>query len=57
MDFSILNSIITVISFVVFLGIMYWAYASQNKEKFEAIGRSLLEIDTDQKIDPTRTGK
>ncbi len=57
MDFSMLNSIITVISLVVFLGILYWAYASQNKEKFEAIGKSLLEIDTDQKSHPTRTEK
>lgn len=57
MDFSMLNSIVTVISLVVFLGILYWAYAKQNKEKFEAIGKSLLEIDTDLKIDPTKTGK
>jgi len=47
MDFSILESIITVISLVIFLGILYWAYAKQNKEKFEAIGQSLLEIDTE----------
>jgi len=47
MDFTMLNSIITVISLVVFLGILYWAYAKQNKDKFEAIGKSLLEIDTD----------
>lgn len=57
MDFSILNSIVTVISLVIFLGVLYWAYAKQNKERFEAIGRSLLEIDTDPKIDPTKTGK
>ncbi len=47
MDFSMLNSIVTVISLVVFIGVMYWAYARQNKERFEAIGRSLLENDTD----------
>jgi cytochrome c oxidase cbb3-type subunit IV len=47
MDFTMLNSMITLISFVIFLGIMYWAYAKHNKEKFEAIGKSLLEIDTD----------
>lgn len=57
MDLSMLNSIITVISLIVFLGILYWAYAKQNKERFEAIGKSLLEIDTEQKIDPTRTEK
>lgn len=48
MDSIVINSIITVISFVVFIGIIYWAYAKQNKEKFEAIGKSLLEIDTDK---------
>jgi len=49
MDYvAMLNSIITVISLVVFLGILYWAYAKQNKEKFEAIGQSLLEIDTEK---------
>jgi len=47
MDFSMLNSIITVISLVIFVGILFWAYAKQNKEKFEAIGQSLMEIDTD----------
>lgn len=47
MDFSTLNSIVTVISLVVFIGVMYWAYARQNKERFEAIGRTLLENDTD----------
>jgi cytochrome c oxidase cbb3-type subunit 4 len=47
MDFSTLNSIVTIISLVVFIGVMYWAYARQNKERFEAIGKSLLEIDTD----------
>ena len=57
MDFIILNSIITLTSFVIFIGILYWAYAKQNKEKFEAIGQSLLEIDTELNTDLTRTGK
>lgn len=48
MDPALLNSIITVISFLIFLGILYWAYAKQNKNRFEAIGKSLLEIDTDK---------
>ena len=47
MDFTLISSVITVISLVIFLGILYWAYAKQNKERFEAIGKSLLEIDTD----------
>jgi cbb3-type cytochrome oxidase subunit 3 len=57
MDFIMLNSVITLTSFVIFIGILYWAYAKQNKEKFEAIGQSLLEIDTELKADLTRTGK
>ena len=48
MDSIVINSIITVVSFVIFIGIIYWAYAKQNKAKFEAIGKSLLEIDTDK---------
>lgn len=48
MDFILLSSIVTVISLVVFLGIVYWAYAKQNKDRFEAIGQSLLEIDTEK---------
>ena len=53
MDFTMLSSIITVISLVTFIGILYWAYSKKNKDKFEAIGKSLLEIDTDKQT----TGK
>ena len=35
MFFTILNTIITVLSLVIFLGVLYWAYARQNKERFE----------------------
>ena len=48
MDFIFLSNIVTVLSFIIFLGIIYWAYARQNKERFEAIGQSLLEIDTEK---------
>lgn len=53
MDFSIMSGIITIISLLIFVGIIYWAYARQNKERFEAIGKSLLEIDKDKQT----TGK
>ncbi len=39
MNFTILSSVVTVISLVVFLGIVYWAFNSKNKERFEKIGR------------------
>ena len=48
MDLIDLSNIVTVLSFIVFLGIIYWAYARQNKARFEAIGQSLLEIDTEK---------
>jgi cytochrome c oxidase cbb3-type subunit 4 len=48
MDFVMLNSIITIVSFVIFIGILYWAYAKHNKDKFEAIGKSFLELDSDK---------
>ncbi len=42
-----LGIVVTIISMVIFICIIYWAYAKQNKDKFEAIGKSLLEIDSD----------
>jgi cytochrome c oxidase cbb3-type subunit 4 len=48
MDITILSMFVTIISMVIFLGIVYWAYAAHNKDKFEAIGKSLLEIDSDK---------
>lgn len=35
MDIDILRTIITVTSFVVFLGICFWAYSSKRKVQFE----------------------
>jgi len=48
MDFTLLSSIFTLVSFVVFVGILYWAFSKQNKDKFETLGHSLLEIDKDK---------
>ena len=42
---------VTITSMVIFIGIIYWAYAKQNKDKFEAIGKSLLEIDSDTTLE------
>lgn len=47
MDFTLLSSIFTLVSLVVFIGILYWAFNSHNKAKFESQGHSLLEIDKD----------
>jgi len=43
MDFTLLSSIFTLVSLVVFVGILYWAFSKQNKAKFETLGRTLLD--------------
>lgn len=45
MNFTIISSVITVISLVVFLGILYWVFSAQNKERFEKLAR--LPIDNE----------
>jgi cytochrome c oxidase cbb3-type subunit 4 len=47
MDFTLLSSIFTLLSLVVFIGILYWAFSKHNKAKFEAMGQELLENDKD----------
>jgi cytochrome c oxidase cbb3-type subunit 4 len=48
MDFNLLSSIVTVVSFVVFVGILLWAYSRGNKERFERLGR--MDMDTDSEL-------
>ena len=43
MNFTLLSSVFTVISLVVFLGILYWAFSSHNKAHFEELGRTLID--------------
>ncbi|WP_189355321.1 cbb3-type cytochrome oxidase subunit 3 [Undibacterium squillarum] len=45
MNFTIISSVVTVISLLVFLGIVYWAFSSDNKERFEKLAR--LPIDNE----------
>lgn len=45
MNSTILNIIFTLLSMSVFLGVAFWAYSSRNKERLEAIGRSVLDQD------------
>ncbi|MCP3427467.1 cbb3-type cytochrome oxidase subunit 3 [Opacimonas viscosa] len=35
MDQGIIGSIFTVIVFVAFIGVVYWAFTSRNKERFD----------------------
>ncbi len=45
MDFTLLSSVVTVISFVTFVGIWYWAFSRDNKARFEQLARIALEVD------------
>ena len=45
MDFTILSSVVTVISLLVFLGIWYWAFKRNNKARFEQLAYLPLEND------------
>jgi len=43
MDINDVRSLITVVSFIAFLGIVVWAYGSKRKAGFEEAARSVLE--------------
>jgi len=47
MDFTLLSSIFTLVSLVVFIGILYWAFSKHNKARFEHLGGALLDNDKD----------
>ncbi|MBC3830286.1 cbb3-type cytochrome c oxidase subunit 3 [Undibacterium amnicola] len=43
MNFTILSSVMTVISLVAFIGILYWAFSSKNKARFEELAKLPLD--------------
>ena len=45
MDINILRSIVTVVAFVVFIGIVFWAWSRRNKERFDEAARLPFEQD------------
>lgn len=47
MDIVTVRSIITVVSFLTFLGIVYWAYSGARKSRFDAAARLPFEGDDD----------
>ncbi len=50
MDMNTARSVVTAISFLAFLGIIYWAYGQSRRVHFESLGRSVLD---DTEIDNT----
>lgn len=47
MDITTVHSIVTVVSFLTFLGIVFWAYGSARKGRFDAAARLPFEEDDD----------
>jgi cytochrome c oxidase cbb3-type subunit 4 len=47
MNFTLLSSIMTMLSMIVFIGIIFWAFNKKNKSKFEEIGRLLNDNEND----------
>ena len=43
MDINDLRAVITVVSFLTFIGIVVWAYSGRRKESFDRAARSVLE--------------
>lgn len=35
MDLNVLRAVVTVVSFIAFIGIVYWAYAKRNRAGFD----------------------
>lgn len=42
-----LNIIFTILSLLVFLGVVLWSYSGHNKKRFEAMGRMPLDHDNE----------
>jgi cytochrome c oxidase cbb3-type subunit 4 len=47
MDMTTLHSIFTVVAFLTFLGIVFWAYGSARKGRFDEAARLPFEEDDD----------
>jgi cytochrome c oxidase cbb3-type subunit 4 len=50
MDLNDLRSALTVLSFLAFMGIVFWAYSGRSKGTFDRAARSVLEEQDDDKI-------
>ena len=52
--YSILASAMTVISFLVFIGIVFWAYSGHRKAAFDAAANAPFALDDEDKITGAR---
>ncbi|MDM7860834.1 cbb3-type cytochrome c oxidase subunit 3 [Alteromonas sp. ASW11-36] len=49
MDQGVIGSIFTVIVFVAFIGIVFWAFSSRNKAKFDEAANLVFADEEDKK--------
>jgi cytochrome c oxidase cbb3-type subunit 4 len=57
MDQGIIGSIYTVIVFVAFIGAIWWAFNSRNKDKFDDAANIIFEDDKQDKQDDNQSSK
>jgi cytochrome c oxidase cbb3-type subunit 4 len=54
MDADDIRAALTLVSFIAFLGIVWWAYSARRKRRFDRDARSVIEDDDDPKPDDAR---
>ncbi len=47
MNFTLLSCLMTVLSLLVFVGILVWAFRASNRARFEECGRQLMNADSE----------
>jgi cytochrome c oxidase cbb3-type subunit 4 len=57
MDINDLRSIVTVLGFISFLGIVWWAYSDRRKKSYEEAAMLPLDDDSDMIPQATRTNE
>ena len=53
MDINDLRSLFTVLAFIAFMGIVWWAYSDRRKQSYEAA--AMLPLDDDSELIPQAT--
>jgi cbb3-type cytochrome oxidase subunit 3 len=43
LDINLLRNLVTVAAFATFAGIVWWAFAPSRRQRFEEIGKAILE--------------
>lgn len=56
MDINDLRALITLLLFIAFIGIVWWAYSSKHKRSFDVAANSVFDEDEDEDDDATGRG-